>query len=187
MKRSRVFYRLCPSPFGPVSLVWQEHRGRAQICHVLLSSRKIGAARLTTEIHPQAVKASSSEIDAIGGRIEAFLSGEKFRFSLEWVRMDLCSSFQQSVLRAEHGIPRGWVSTYQRIAGHLGNPGSARAVGTALAKNPFPIIIPCHRAIRSDGSLGGYQGGVEMKRALLEMEGILFNARGKVATERFFY
>jgi len=79
------------------------------------------------------------------------------------------------------------MSTYQRIASYLGNANGARAVGTALANNPFPIIIPCHRAIRSDGTLGGYQGGLEMKRALLEMEGVLFNTLGRVVTEEFFY
>jgi methylated-DNA-[protein]-cysteine S-methyltransferase len=90
-------------------------------------------------------------------------------------------------LRAEHGIPRGSVSTYQRIAKLLGNRNATRAVGGALANNPFPIIIPCHRAIRSDGTLGGYQGGLKMKRALLEMEGVFFNALGRVLTDKFFY
>ncbi|HUV77781.1 MAG TPA: MGMT family protein [Desulfobacterales bacterium] len=61
------------------------------------------------------------------------------------------------------------------------------AVGTALAKNPFPIIIPCHRAVRSDGTLGGYQGGLEMKRALLEMEGVCFDTLDRVLTKGFFY
>jgi methylated-DNA-[protein]-cysteine S-methyltransferase len=55
-----------------------------------------------------------------------------------------------------------------------------------LAKNPFPIIIPCHRVIRTDGSIGGYQGGVEMKRALLEMEGIAFDAKGRAVVKGFF-
>ena len=91
------------------------------------------------------------------------------------------------MLQAEHGIPRGTVSTYQRIARHLGNAHGARAVGTALAHNPFPIIIPCHRAIRSDRTLGGYQGGLRMKRALLEMEGIPFNDRGRIMTEELYY
>jgi methylated-DNA-[protein]-cysteine S-methyltransferase len=79
------------------------------------------------------------------------------------------------------------VSTYQRIARYLGNAKGGRAVGSALANNPFPIIIPCHRAIRSDRTLGGYQGGLEMKRTLLEMEGIDFDDTGRIATEDFFY
>jgi methylated-DNA-[protein]-cysteine S-methyltransferase len=60
-------------------------------------------------------------------------------------------------------------------------------VGGALGRNPFPIIIPCHRAVRSDGQLGGYRGGVAMKRALLEMEGVEISPTGKVLTDRFYY
>jgi methylated-DNA-[protein]-cysteine S-methyltransferase len=79
------------------------------------------------------------------------------------------------------------VSTYGRIAAHLGIPGGARAVGNALATNPFPIVIPCHRAIRSDGTLGGYQGGLAMKRALLEQEGVTIDERDKVVSPRLCY
>jgi len=60
-------------------------------------------------------------------------------------------------------------------------------VGRALATNPFPLVIPCHRAVRSDGSLGGYQGGIGMKRKLLEMEGVQFKPSGKVAMDRLYY
>jgi len=87
-------------------------------------------------------------------------------------RIDHCSKFQQKVLRAASAIPRGKISTYQRIAKQIGKPKAVRAVGRALANNPFPLIIPCHRVIRSDGSLGGYQGGLKMKRALLKKEGV---------------
>jgi len=86
--------------------------------------------------------------------------------------IDQCSKFQQKVLRAVYAIPRGKVSTYQLIAKQIGQPKAARAVGRALASNPFLLIIPCHRVIRSDGALGGYQGGLKMKRALLKKEGV---------------
>jgi methylated-DNA-[protein]-cysteine S-methyltransferase len=132
-------------------------------------------------------RSTCSEIDAVLEQIQAFLEGVSVRFSLGMVRLDLCTEFQQSVLVAEYGIPRGQVSTYQLIGRFLGKPFAARAVGTALANNPFPIIIPCHRAIRSDGTLGGYQGGLSMKRALLEMEGISFDGAGRVVTENLFY
>ncbi|MBN1893261.1 methylated-DNA--[protein]-cysteine S-methyltransferase [bacterium] len=131
--------------------------------------------------------ASCAEADVLARRIEAFLKGEDIRFSLSEVRLQNCPVFQRKVLTAEHAIPRGWVSTYGLIAGHLGHPGAARAAGNALAKNPFPVVIPCHRAIRSDGSLGGYQGGAKMKRALLEMEGIAFRDPGHVHTRDFYY
>ena len=120
-------------------------------------------------------------------QIEAFLSGEVRAFSLDTLRLDTCSVFQQSVLLAEYAIPRGRVSSYRLIAQHLGDPKGARAVGMALAGNPFPIAIPCHRAIRSDGSLGGYQGGTKMKRVLLEMEGVAFRDAEHVLTRAFFY
>jgi methylated-DNA-[protein]-cysteine S-methyltransferase len=68
----------------------------------------------------------------------------------------------------------------------LGKPSGGCAVGQALANNPFPTIIPCHRAIHSDRALGGYQGGLAMKRALLEMEVISFDGTGRIATEDFF-
>uniref|UniRef100_UPI00257F7FDB methylated-DNA--[protein]-cysteine S-methyltransferase n=1 Tax=Candidatus Borrarchaeum sp. TaxID=2846742 RepID=UPI00257F7FDB len=83
--------------------------------------------------------------------------------------------------------PRGWISTYKRIAEYIGIPNGARAVGNALARNPFPIIIPCHRAVKTDGSLGGYQGGVKMKRVLLEMEGVRFSDKGKIIMNRVYY
>lgn len=131
--------------------------------------------------------AGCAEVDSVAEGIEAFLSGDDIRFSLDCVRLDLCSGFQQKVLRAEHGIPRGRVSTYRLIARRLGSPSAARAVGAALAANPFPIIIPCHRAVRSDRTLGGYQGGREMKRTLLEMERLRFDESGRVVTQHFYY
>lgn len=86
--------------------------------------------------------------------------------------LDRCPAFQRKVLRAVSNIPCGQVRTYQFIAKQIGNPKAARAVGRALATNPFPIIIPCHRVICSDGKLGGYRGGVKMKQALLRKEGV---------------
>jgi methylated-DNA-[protein]-cysteine S-methyltransferase len=115
------------------------------------------------------------------------MDGQPVRFSLDRVAMETCGAFQQKVLRAEHAIPRGRVSTYGAIAAHIGHPGAARAVGRALATNPFPVVVPCHRAIRADGGLGGYQGGIAMKRALLEMEGVKISAKGRVIDPRMHY
>lgn len=81
--------------------------------------------------------------------------------------------FQQRALRATAAIPRGEVRTYGEIAAAIGAPGAARAVGSALAGNPVPLIIPCHRVVRADGRLGNYSGpgGPGSKRRLLEWEG----------------
>jgi methylated-DNA-[protein]-cysteine S-methyltransferase len=184
---ARLKYCLRKTPFGPVAVVWSDHRGRPGILRVMLSRPGVSAGRLVRTFFPDAILSACAVIQEAAGRMAAFLAGEDIRFSLDIARMDLCSGFQRKVLRAEHGIPRGYVSTYGRIAGRIGCAGGARAVGSALAGNPFPIIIPCHRAVRSDGSPGGYQGGTAMKRALLEMEGIGFDGRGRVVTQNIFY
>ena len=172
--------------FGQVAILWSIYVDQPKILRVLLSKPGFSAKYQVSKLCPSATASSCSEIHSIADDIGAFLNGEDTNFALEMIRIDLCSVFQRKVLLAEYSIPRGAVSTYQRIASHLGNPKGARAVGNALATNPFPIIIPCHRAIRSDRSLGGYQGGQEMKRILLEMEGIDFDSTGRVTTEAFF-
>jgi methylated-DNA-[protein]-cysteine S-methyltransferase len=176
-----------PTPFGPVALVWDLVDGLPKIVRVLLSKPGSSATAQVREFFPGSKPASSREIDGVVSAIRRFLAGEDVVFSLAAAAMATCPAFQQSVLRAEHAIPRGRVSTYGLIARHLGKPGAARAVGNALATNPFPIIVPCHRAVRSDGALGGYQGGPAMKRALLEREGIGFDKSGRVAVPRFHY
>lgn len=80
------------------------------------------------------------------------------------------SPFEQKVYRAILKIPKGQTRSYQWVAKKIGNPKAARAVGNALNKNPYPIIIPCHRVIRSDGSLGGYSRGLKLKKKLLKKE-----------------
>jgi O-6-methylguanine DNA methyltransferase len=82
------------------------------------------------------------------------------------------SPFQAEVLRAITAIPPGEVRPYAWVARQVGRPGAVRAVGTAMAKNPVPVVVPCHRVIRSDGTVGNYAYGPEMKRALLTAEGL---------------
>jgi len=187
IKTAKLSFLIRSSPFGPVALIWSVYKGKPKISRVLLSTPSLSAKHQLIKLFPDSETATCTEIDAVADDIETFLSGEDMQFSLEIVHMDLCTEFQQEVLRAEHGIPRGAVSTYQRIARHVGKPRGARAVGNALATNPFPIIIPCHRAIRTDTTIGGYQGGIKMKRILLETEGIDFDETGYVKTKNFFY
>ena len=187
IKTATSSYLIRSSPFGPVVLIWSIYEGQPKIFRVLISTPNVPANHRVVTLFPDSQNSSCSEIDAIADDIETFFEGEDIQFPLEIVRMDLCTEFQQEVLRAEHGIPRGAVSTYQRIARHVGRPRGARAVGNALATNPFPLIIPCHRAIRTNLTIGGYQGGKRMKQTLLQMEGIDFNKTGHVATKNFFY
>ncbi|MBM4324083.1 MAG: methylated-DNA--[protein]-cysteine S-methyltransferase [Deltaproteobacteria bacterium] len=175
------------TPFGSVNIIWSTPLGSPKILRVILSKPDHPAENQTRRFYPNSRVASCSEIDRIASSIKAFLEGENIVIPLDVANLDLCSSFQQSVLRAECGIPRGYVSTYQLLAKYLGKRNGARAVGNALANNPFPIIVPCHRAIRSDLHLGGYQGGLEMKRALLAKEGIGFDAAGRVTCSGLYY
>ncbi|HHS13657.1 MAG TPA: methylated-DNA--[protein]-cysteine S-methyltransferase [bacterium] len=126
-------------------------------------------------------------ISAIGSIISRFLEGEAVSFDLNRLDLDLCSAFQKRVLLTEFQIPRGWAGTYGGLAAAVGKPAGARAVGGALAANPFPIIIPCHRAVRSDGQLGGFQGGTAMKRTFLEMEGVVFRIDDRVAQANIYH
>jgi methylated-DNA-[protein]-cysteine S-methyltransferase len=162
--------------FGPMALVWRPEREGTRIEQLLLPRPDGGAASL-----PSAAPRSCPAIDDLIALLLRYLAGEPITLPLELAALESCSPFQQRVLRADHAIPRGMVSSYGLIAAHLGIPGAARAVGRALATNPFPILIPCHRAVRSDGTLGGYQGGLPMKRALLEMEGVAINPAGRVS------
>jgi methylated-DNA-[protein]-cysteine S-methyltransferase len=169
-----------PTPFGLVCVIWSILDISPRIVRVLLSKPELSAEGQASELYPNSKTSSCAEIDAAAFAIKAHLEGEDVLFTLDIVDFTLCSIFQQSVLRATYSIPRGSVSTYQQIAASLGIPEGARAVGNALAGNPFPLIVPCHRVIRSDRHIGGYGGGIEMKRALLKSEGVILDEMGRV-------
>jgi len=180
-------YVLVPSAFGTLSIVWQEDEARPKVYRVFLPNEQSPTQDVVRLTFPDTVSLSCPAITELGERIQRFLEGDAVGFDLDAIALERCSEFQRRVLLAEYEIPRGWVSTYGRIASCLGIPGGARAVGSALSRNPFPIIIPCHRTIRSDGQLGGFQGGIKMKRSLLELEGVGVSQAGKVFTDRFYY
>lgn len=171
--------------FGEMSLVWSVERGRPVVHRVVLPGD--GLLERVDGLYPGAHAGEAPSMRELARWIARFTDGDSHDFSLADVALDTCGTFQRSVLEAEHGIPRGRVSTYGRIAAHLGRPRGARAVGRALATNPFPIIVPCHRAVRSDGGLGGYQGGVAMKRALLELEGLHFDSNDRLKNPKLHY
>ena len=186
MKIEQPLYYVVSSPFGPVAIVWWNAAAGPRVRQVMLCGRK-SAAKAVQGKFPGARSESAAEIAGLGTQMQRFLKGQAIEFDLDMMGMDACGEFQRKVLLAEFGIPRGRVSTYGRLAEHIGVKGGGRAAGRALAENPFPIVIPCHRAVRADGALGGYQGGSGMKRALLEMEGVAFANKGKVLMKNVYY
>lgn len=110
--------------------------------------------------------------DDAADQVEAFLAGELtgFNLPLDW---QLAGGFSRQVLQVTATIPYGETRSYGEVAEMAGSPGAARAVGTAMSTNPIALIVPCHRVIKSDGSIGGYGGGREgtnLKRQLLQLE-----------------
>jgi len=181
------YHALVPSVFGTVAIVWQKTENRPKVQRIFLPHKRVPVKNLIKGEFISSTPMSCESILELGERIQDFLNGEPVKFELAIVALEVCSTFQRRVLLAEYGIPRGWVSTYGRISKNLGIVKGARAVGRALSRNPFPIIIPCHRAIRSNGELGGFQGGLGMKRTLLEYEGVSVSDEGRVLTTRIFY
>jgi methylated-DNA-[protein]-cysteine S-methyltransferase len=186
-KDDRLRHIVRKTRFGPAVILWETRSDKPMVRQILISRPGQPSETVLKEQFPDSVPTPCGLIDDLAERIAAFLDGADVRFALGPVRLDLCPPFQRRVLLAEYGIPRGSVSTYGRMAAHLGIPGGARAVGNALATNPFPIVIPCHRAIRSDGTLGGYQGGLAMKRALLMQEGVDVDGQGRVVSPKLYY
>jgi len=168
------------TPYGPIALLWSYPDKGLQIIKVIISKPGSPADKKITALFPEIISSSCTAVDNICFKIEAYLSGENINFSLELPQLQNCTIFQQTVLRANHTILRGKVCSYSFLATRIENPEASRAIGTALATNPFPILIPCHRVIRSDRSLGGFGGGLKMKRTLLEMEGVSFDKTGRV-------
>jgi len=172
---------LAPTPFGPVVLLWSLRERQPKLCRILLSRPGVSAERAAALLYPETDPGACRAIDRLCAALQSLLHGRDVRVSPDLLSLERCSPFQQAVLRAEQGVPRGRVTTYGRLAVRLRRPTAARAVGRALAANPFPLIIPCHRAIQADRSLGGFQGGSAMKRALLEAEGVAFDPDGRVS------
>ncbi|MDI9620214.1 MAG: MGMT family protein [Candidatus Nezhaarchaeota archaeon] len=116
--------------------------------------------------------------------LELYLEGKRPSAKFELSREGL-SDFMEKVLSIVTLIPYGSVTCYGSIAELIGNRNASRAVGAALARNPWPIIIPCHRVVRCDRGVGGYKGGVELKKHLLRVEGVAITASGKVLPSHF--
>lgn len=162
-------YRVIDSPVGPL----------------LLAGTPAGLVRVAfdRQDHPRildelAATVGSRILHAPNGfdvavrQLDEYFAGARTGFSLP-VDLRLAHGFRRAVLGELRRIEYGRTSTYTQVAAGAGSPRAVRAVGTACAKNPLPIVIPCHRVLRSDGALGGYVGGEAAKRTLLSLEGSL--------------
>lgn len=180
---SQFNYCIVKSDFGGIIVVWRCADNK--IVRIFLPKQR-HKFRSSPYNYSAVRENNSSFARKLYRGISSLLQGKPSDTMLDALDWSQTYHFQRRVLWMEHKIPRGSVSTYGRLAHKLGNPHAARAVGTALARNPFPLIIPCHRTIRSDGSLGGYAGGLKMKKRLLEIEDIEFDQKGRVVTSDFW-
>jgi methylated-DNA-[protein]-cysteine S-methyltransferase len=127
--------------------------------------------RLSRRLSPLIVAAPAA-LDPVRRELDEYFSGRRraFDLALDWA---LITPFARRVLRKTAAIPYGGHLSYAEVAAEAGSPRGARAAGNALGSNPIPIVIPCHRVLHSGGGLGGYGGGLDRKRFLLELEGAL--------------
>jgi len=131
--------------------------------HLGRDSVKVGTLRIDC-------RAAGVAPEKLAPELEAYLTGQPVCFP---VKLSTGTPFQRKVWRALLKIPRGETRSYAWVARQIGQPNAVRAVANACGANPAPILVPCHRVIASDGSLGGYGGGLAMKRRLLKLEGAL--------------
>lgn len=182
MKTDQAVYEVVPSFIGEIGVVLTAAGSRSRVRRILLPEAGVAMAdRIGLEFpgaRPAAKRGKAARL------LEAFLAGKEVDFSSTDLALEGAEGFIGRTLRACRQIPRGKVVTYGGLAAAVGVPGGARAVGNAMASNPIALIIPCHRVVRSGGSLGGFGGGgAAMKRKLLEQEGVAFDSRGRVKPE----
>lgn len=125
-------------------------------------------AELAGEISPRVLRAPA-RLDAVARQLDAYFVGARRRFEVP-VDLRLSHGFRRGVLEHLRQIPYGETESYAVVARAAGSPNAVRAAGSACATNPIPVVVPCHRVVRSDGTIGQYRGGVEAKRFLLALE-----------------
>ncbi len=164
-----VSYAPVDSPFGTLLLAATK-RG---LVRVAFPEENVDTTlqRLALRISPRIVQAPGP-LEQMRRELDEYFDGRRrqFELALDWT---LVGPFARRVLGVTSEIPYGGVLSYAEVAAEAGSPRGSRAAGNALGSNPIPIVVPCHRVLRSGGALGGYGGGLDRKRFLLELEGAL--------------
>lgn len=166
----RTARRVVDSPIGPLLLAATD-RGLVKVgFHAEPDAAGTGGAGAAGRDEPAG---AVGHIAVAEEQLGQYFAGglKEFRLELDW---SLSDGFNRRVLEELAArVPFGSVVSYQFLADRVGEPGAAQAVGRAMASNPLPIVVPCHRVIESDGGLGGFGGGLDTKRSLLALEGVL--------------
>lgn len=161
-----VGYRVVDSPLGPL---WVAVGPRGVLAiHYGAEPSRPELARIVRSYGPGLLP-DARRADALARQLDQYFAGKRRTFDVP-VDLSPLTDFQRRILRATADVDFGSVSTYARVAATAGSQKGSRAAGQALGANPIPIVVPCHRILASDGSLGGYAGGLEAKRRLLQLE-----------------
>ena len=162
-----IAYREVDSPVGSLLLAATE-QGLVKVAYEVQDHDRV-LALLAETVSPRILRAPA-RLDPVARQLEEYFGGGRQRFDVP-LDFRLAHGFRRSVLAHLPDIGYGHTESYAQVAAATGSPRAVRAVGTACALNPLPVVVPCHRVIRSDGSLGQYAGGAAAKEILLELEG----------------
>ncbi|MFF2307017.1 methylated-DNA--[protein]-cysteine S-methyltransferase [Streptomyces sp. NPDC058128] len=168
-----VEWTVMECPIGPLFLAATEHGLVRVEFHADAARRDRMLDRLAAQLGAEPVERASGLLTGAIRRLDGYFAGEPgdVDLPLDW---SLTAGFNRQVLRElASGVPYGTVVGYGDLARRVGQPGAAQAVGAAMGSNPLPVVVPCHRVVESDGGLGGFGGGLETKRQLLALEGVL--------------
>lgn len=161
-----VAYRTVDSPVGTLLLAATD-QGLVRVAYQLEDHDQV-LQTLSERVSPRILHAPR-RLDQVARQLAEYFDGERRDFVLP-LDFQLAHGFRREVLACLVMIDYGQTETYAQVAAATGHPRAVRAVGTACATNPLPVIVPCHRVLRSDGKLGGYVGGLQTKTALLSLE-----------------
>lgn len=159
-------YRTVDSPFGPLLLA-ASPEGLVRVAFEREGHDSV-LARLAGAVSPR-ILCSPRRTDDVARQLDEYFAGRRRHFDVA-VDLQLVRGFRRAVISHLREIPYGRTESYAAVARAAGNPAAVRAAGSACSHNPIPVVVPCHRVVRSDGTIGQYLGGSDMKQALLAME-----------------